>query len=81
MGSEMCIRDRFKNIIIKERVTIQIRTEFYNLLNHPSFNSVDNEAIYKYTNGVPGAQQNGTFGELNADNTARQVQFSGRISF
>jgi hypothetical protein len=68
----------FKNIPIKERVTIQIRTEFYNLLNHPSFNSVDNEAIYKKGNPT---QTNGTFGELNADNGARQVQLSGRISF
>ncbi|HEV2484048.1 MAG TPA: carboxypeptidase-like regulatory domain-containing protein [Terracidiphilus sp.] len=68
----------FKNIPIKERVTIQIRTEFYNLLNHPSFNSVDNEALYK--KGSP-TQTNGTFGELNGDAGARQVQFSGRISF
>ena len=71
----------FKNIPIKERVTIQFRTEFYNLLNHPSFNSVDNEAIYKYKNGVASSQQNGTFGELNGDATARQIQFSARISF
>ena len=71
----------FKNIPIKERLTIQFRTEFYNLLNHPSFNSVDNEAIYKYKNGVPGSQSNGTFGEANGDATARQIQFSARISF
>jgi hypothetical protein len=68
----------FKNIPIKERVIIQIRTEFYNLLNHPSFNSVDNEALYK--KGSP-TQINDTFGELNGDAGARQVQFSGRISF
>ena len=71
----------FKNIPIKERVTIQFRTEFYNLLNHPSFNSVDNEAIYKYKNGVPQSQSNGTFGEANGDATARQIQLSARISF
>ena len=66
----------FKNIPIKERVTIQIRTEFYNLFNHPSFNSVDNEAIYS-----SGAQVNGTFGELNGDAGTRQIQVSARISF
>lgn len=71
----------FKNIPIKERVTIQFRTEFYNLLNHPSFNSVDNEAIYKFKNGVPQSQSNGTFGEANGDATSRQIQLSARISF
>jgi hypothetical protein len=77
----------FKNIPIKEHVTLQIRTEFYNLLNHPSFNSVDNEAIFKTEtqdtnkNWIPGAQSNGTFGSLNADAGARQIQLSGRISF
>jgi hypothetical protein len=71
----------FKNFPIKELVTIQFRTEFYNLLNHPSFNTVDNEAIYKYKNGIPAAQSNGTFGELNGDAGARQIQFSARISF
>ncbi|HEV7217843.1 MAG TPA: carboxypeptidase-like regulatory domain-containing protein [Terriglobales bacterium] len=67
----------FKNLPIKEHVTIQIRTEFYNLLNHPSFNSVDNEAIFD----SGGNQGNGTFGELNGDAGARQIQLSGRISF
>lgn len=71
----------FKNIPIKERLTIQFRTEFYNFFNHPSFNSVDNEALYKFKNGVPSAQQNGTFGEANGDATARQIQLSGRINF
>ncbi|HWF47310.1 MAG TPA: carboxypeptidase-like regulatory domain-containing protein [Bryobacteraceae bacterium] len=68
----------FKNIPIKERVTIQIRTEFYNLFNHPSFNSVDNEAIYKK---LGAAQSNDTFGELNGDAGARQIQLSGRLNF
>ena len=67
----------FKNLPIKEHVTLQIRTEFYNLLNHPSFNSVDNEAIFDRG----GNQGNGTFGELNGDAGARQIQLSGRISF
>ncbi len=67
----------FKNVPIKEHVTLQIRTEFYNLLNHPSFNSVDNEAIFD----SGGNQGNGTFGELNGDAGARQIQLSGRINF
>lgn len=71
----------FKNIPIKERVTIQFRTEFYNLFNHPSFNSVDNEAIYKYKSGIAQNQSNGTFGELDGDAGSRQIQFSARVSF
>ncbi len=67
----------FKNIIVKERVTMQLRGEFYNLFNHPSFNSVDNTAVF--TTG--GQQTNGTFGELNGDTGARQVQLAARISF
>jgi hypothetical protein len=68
----------FKNIIIKERVTLQLRGEFYNLFNHPSFSSVDNTAVFT----TEGLQTNGTFGEINGDNFGpRQVQLAGRISF
>jgi hypothetical protein len=68
----------FKNFIIKERVTLQLRGEFYNLFNHPSFSSVDNTAVFT----TSGQQTNGTFGEINGDNFGpRQVQLAGRISF
>ena len=68
----------FKNIIIKERVTLQLRGEFYNLFNHPSFSSVDNTAVFT----TSGQQTNGTFGEINGDYFGpRQVQLAGRISF
>ena len=67
----------FKNIIVKERVTMQLRGEFYNLFNHPSFNSVDNTAVFT----TSGEQTNGTFGEINGDAGARQVQLAARISF
>ena len=68
----------FKNFIIKERVTLQLRGEFYNLFNHPSFSSVDNTAVF--TTG--GQQTNGTFGEVNGDAFGpRQVQLAGRITF
>jgi hypothetical protein len=67
----------FKNIIFKERVTLQIRSEFYNVFNHPSFNSVDNTAVFT----TAGEQTNGTFGQVNNDNGPRQIQLAGRISF
>jgi hypothetical protein len=67
----------FKNILIKERVSVQLRGEFYNLFNHPSFNHVDNTAIFNAT----GQQTSGGFGQLDGDAGARQIQLAGRISF
>ena len=67
----------FKNLKIKERVTVQLRGEFYNVFNHPSFNSVDNTAVFT----TSGQQTNGTFGAVNSDLTPRQVQLVGRVNF
>ena len=67
----------FKNFIIKERATIQVRAEFYNLFNHPSFNSVDNTAIFSSA----GQQTNGTFGQIDGDQGPRQIQLAARVSF
>jgi hypothetical protein len=67
----------FKNFIIKERATIQVRGEFYNLFNHPSFNSVDNTAIFSST----GQQTSGTFGQIDGDYGPRQIQLAARVSF
>src|SRR5207253_2158127 len=65
----------FKNIRIRERVTVQLRGEFYNLFNHPSFNAVDNTAVFDST----GKQTNGTFGQLDGDRGPRQIQLTARI--
>jgi hypothetical protein len=67
----------FKNFPIHEKVNLQLRGEFYNLFNHPSFNSVDNNAVFT----TSGQQTNGTFGFVNSDAGPRQVQLAGRISF
>lgn len=67
----------FKNILIKERLSIQLRGEFYNLFNHPSFNTVDNTAIFNAT----GKQTSNGFGQISGDAGPRQVQLAGRISF
>ena len=71
----------FKNIPIKERAALQFRCEFYNAFNHPSFNSVDATAQFKYTAGVPGQQLNTTLGQVNGELGPRQIQFSARFSF
>ena len=67
----------FKNIPIKERVTLQFRGEFYNLFNHPSFDGVDNAAIFTRT----GQQTNNTLGHLNHDRGPRQIQLAARVNF
>lgn len=67
----------FKNIIFKERVSVQLRGEFYNLFNHPSFNAVDNTAIFN----AAGQQTSGGFGQLSGDLGPRQIQLAARVSF
>ena len=66
-----------KNIVIRERATLQIRGEFFNVFNHPSFNSVDNNAVYT----TSGEQTNSSFGRVNNDNGPRVIQLAGKISF
>ena len=60
----------FKNIPIKERLALQIRSEFFNLFNHPAFsnpNSTFNTA---------------TFGSITStSNNNRQIQFAARLTF
>lgn len=67
----------FKNIPIKEKMSFQLRTEFYNLFNHPSFNAVNNTAQFD----ARGRQTNMKFGQLTSDLGPRQIQFAARISF
>jgi len=67
----------FKNIPIKEKVTFQLRGEFYNLFNHPSFSGVDTAAQFN----AAGQQTSNTFGNLTSDLGPRQIQLAGRITF
>lgn len=67
----------FKSIPIKEKMSFQLRTEFYNLFNHPSFNAVNNTAQFD----ARGRQTNPKFGQLTSDLGPRQIQFAARLSF
>ena len=67
----------FKNIPIKERVSFQLRAEFYNLFNHASYTGVDNTAVFDSN----GNQTSKTFGRLKGDQGPRQIQLAGRITF
>jgi hypothetical protein len=60
----------FKNTLISERVTLQFRSEFFNIFNHPWFARPD------------GSFGNASFGTVNSVlNTPRQVQFALKLIF
>jgi hypothetical protein len=58
-----------KNTAVNERLTIQFRCEFFNLLNHTNFNLPDNFV------GSP------TFGQLVSAQDPRRVQFALKFLF
>ena len=58
-----------KNTALTEGVTLQFRTEFFNLLNHPNFNLPDNFL------GSP------TFGVISSARDPRHIQFGLKLLF
>lgn len=76
-GSDSLVGPMFFNIdasisrefIIKERNKIELRFEFFNLLNHPNFNNPDNNL------------QDNTFGEILSDASPRILQFAAKYTF
>lgn len=67
-----------KNFLLKERVTTQLRFDFFNAFNHPSFNGLNTGATFDPTTGQ---QVNTAFGQLNSDMMSRIIQASLRLSF
>jgi len=61
-----------------ERMLFQMRLEAYNVFNHASFNKVDTNMVF---NSTTGAQTSTTFGMINGERGARQLQLSGRFNF
>jgi hypothetical protein len=76
----------FKNFAIKERLTVQFRTEIFNILNHPNFNAPNFGG-----NGVVAVSGAGdftnltNFGKIGATRDApydpRQIQFALKLVF
>ena len=78
----------FKNFKLSERFTLQFRSEFFNIFNHPNFNAPGFGgngvvAIGGSTNFLPGS--NSTFGEIGSTRDApydpRQVQFALKLYY
>jgi hypothetical protein len=67
-----------KNFPLRERMMFQMRLEAYNVFNHPSFNKVDTNMNF---NAATGQQTSTTFGMLNGERGARQLQLSARFNF
>jgi Carboxypeptidase regulatory-like domain/TonB-dependent Receptor Plug Domain len=67
-----------KNWTMHERYRIQLRAEFFNVFNHPSFNGFDaGLGIDPFT----GKSTNGHFGFLSSDLGPRNIQFGLKFSF
>jgi hypothetical protein len=72
-----------KNFALSERARLQFRAEFFNLLNHPSFNGFGNSL---FSSSTPGAGfvstvNNSQFGVLNSDRGPRNIQFGIKLNF
>lgn len=65
----------FKNVAITERLKLQIRSEFFNILNHPNFGT-PNAIVFS------GTQVSSTAGLITSTaTTSRQIQFGMKLTF
>ncbi len=75
----------FKNFPIKERVTLQFRTEIFNITNHPNFNAPNFGGNGVVAIGGSGNYTSPTFGEIGSTRDApydpRQIQFALKLLF
>jgi hypothetical protein len=78
----------FKQFQITERVRMEFRSEFFNILNHPNFNAPGFggngvNSVSGSTNFLPG--QDGTFGETASSRdgaySSREIQFALKVYF
>jgi hypothetical protein len=75
----------FKNFAFKERVTMQFRTEIFNVLNHPNFNAPNFGGNGVVAVSGAGDFTSGNFGEIGSTRDApydpRQIQFALKVLF
>ena len=68
----------FKNIRIAEKATLQIRGEFFNIFNHPSFSN-PSATLITTSSGTISAS---SFGNITStSNNPRQIQLGARLAF
>jgi len=64
-----------KNVKIVERLSFQLRGEFFNAFNHESFSNVDNSLSDSPFYGSSG------FGEITGGHSPRRIQIGGKLVF
>jgi hypothetical protein len=69
-----------KNFKIVERVTFQLRGEFFNAFNHESFGSPGNISSSNF-DGVDASIDDGSFGQVVSGHSPRRIQIGGKIIF
>jgi hypothetical protein len=67
----------YKNFRVRERVSTQLRAEFYNAFNHTQFTGVDTTARFDQQ----GRQVNTQLGQVTATRPGRRIQLAVRVSF
>ena len=68
----------FKNVKIGEKVTMQIRGEFFNAFNHPSFSNPSATLVTTSSGSISAA----SFGNITSiSNNPRQIQMGARLTF
>jgi hypothetical protein len=67
----------FKNVVVKERYRIQLRTEAYNVFNHTQFSSVNTGLQFNAAR----AQTSQSVGQISSARNPRVMQFALRLSF
>jgi hypothetical protein len=68
----------FKNVVMRERASLQFRGEFYNAFNHTQWSGINASPQF---NPATGAQTNALFGQATSDRGPRVIQLALRVSF
>jgi hypothetical protein len=75
----------FKNIQVSDRISMQFRAEFFNILNHPNFNAPNFGGNGVQAIGNSGNFTSSTFGEIGSTRDApydpRQIQFALKLYY
>jgi hypothetical protein len=75
----------FKGFQVNDRISMQFRAEFFNILNHPNFNAPNFGGNGVQAIGNSGNFTSSTFGEIGSTRDApydpRQIQFALKLYY